>query len=69
MQKEIEIVGCITVPDDISQDEVYDKFIDFIEANGWYFGGGFRTIVDGYYINDDGTRGKHVFDSMSNAEN
>ena len=33
-----------------------------IEINGWYFGGGFREIVDGYYMNPDGTRGKSVLE-------
>lgn len=62
MRKEIEILGCIEVSSETTQDEVYDKFIDFIESNGWLFGGGFITIEDGYYINDDGTKGKHVLD-------
>lgn len=43
-------------------DEVIDKFIEFVESNGWYFGGGFRTIINGHYINDDGSLGKHVMD-------
>ncbi len=50
MRKEIEIQGCIEIPPEVSQDKVIDSFITFIEANGWYFGGGFRTIVDGQYI-------------------
>lgn len=62
MIKEIEIQGCIEIPPEISQDEVLDKFIEFIEANGWSFGGGVRTIVDGYYINGNGAKGRHVLD-------
>ena len=46
MSKEIEIGGCIEVPDEITVDEVTDAFIDFIEAKGWYFGGGFQEITD-----------------------
>ena len=53
MTKEIEIQGCIEIQPDVSSDEVIDKFIAFIEANGWYFGGGFRTVVDGEYIDDE----------------
>ena len=53
MTKEIEMQGCIEIPPEVSQDEVCDKLIAFIEANGWHFGGGFRTIVDGEYIDDD----------------
>ena len=35
MTKEIEIQGCITIPKDVSMDEVIDKFIAFIEKNEW----------------------------------
>ena len=62
MTKEIEIQGCITIPKDVSMDEVIDKFIAFIEKNEWRFGGGYRTIIDGYYMNADGTKGKCVLD-------
>lgn len=62
MRKEIEINGCIEIPAEMSMDEFYDEFIEFVESKGWYFGGGFREILDGYYINPDGTRGKHVLD-------
>lgn len=62
MIKEIEIQGCVTVPEDVSMDDFVDKFIAFIEENGWSFGVGYRTIVDGHYINDDGTKGEYVFD-------
>ena len=46
MSKEIEIGGCIEVPDEITLDEVTDAFIDFIDSKGWYFGGGFQEITD-----------------------
>ena len=62
MTKEIEIQGCITIPKDVSMDEVIDKFIAFIEKNEWSFGGGYKTIIDGYYMNADGTKGKCVLD-------
>ncbi len=62
MIKEIEIQGCVTVPEEVSMDEFIDKFIAFIEKNEWSFGGGYKTIIDGYYMNADGTRGKHVLD-------
>lgn len=62
MTKEIEIQGCITIPKDVSMDEVIDKFIASIEKNEWSFGGGYRTIIDGYYMNADGTKGKCVLD-------
>ena len=65
MTKEIEIQGCITIPKDVSMDEVIDKFIAFIEKNEWSFGGGYRTIIDGYYMNADGTKGKCVLDECA----
>ena len=42
--KEIEINGCISVPENCTEDEVLDKFINFIESNHWYFGGGVKGI-------------------------
>ena len=27
---------------EFSEDEFWDKFIEFVEANNWYFGGGIR---------------------------
>ena len=62
MRKEIEINGCIEIPPEMTVDEFYDAFIELIESRGWYFGGGFREIVDGYYLNPDGTRGKFILD-------
>ena len=62
MIKEIEIQGCITVPEEVSADEVIDQFLAVVEQNEWSFGGGYKTIIDGYYMNADGTRGKHVLD-------
>jgi hypothetical protein len=35
---------------------------DFVEAKNWSFGGGMKEIVDGYYINEDGTKGDPVED-------
>lgn len=61
-RKEIEINGCIEISNDATMDEVINKFIEFVESNGWYFGGGFKTIINGHYINDDGNLGKHVMD-------
>ena len=46
---------------ELSEDQFLDLFLAFIEANHWSFGGGVRTIIDGYYINEDGTPGKPVW--------
>ena len=62
MIKEIEIQGCVTVPEEVSMDEFIDEFIAFIEKNEWSFGGGYKTTIDGYYMNGDGTRGKSILD-------
>ena len=44
MGKEIEISGCMEIPDNISEDEFIDEFLRLIESKGWFFGGGFREI-------------------------
>lgn len=64
MIKEIEIQGCVQVQPDITAEDFWDAFIPFLEKHGWYFGGGLSTIVDGYYLNEDGTRGPHVLDGL-----
>lgn len=61
-EKEFEINGCVSVPEDLSYDEFWDKFIGFMEDNNWYFGGGINEIIDGFYINEDGSNGNHVLD-------
>lgn len=42
--KEIEINGCVLVPDSCSENEFSDRFIDFIEKNYWSFGGGIKGV-------------------------
>lgn len=63
MRKEIEINGCIEIPAELSIDEFWNIFIDFIESKKWSFGGGMKEIIDGYCINPDGTKGRHVLDA------
>ena len=43
---EIEINGCVTLPKIVSEDQFYEKFIDFIETNHWYFGGGMKIVEE-----------------------
>ncbi len=62
LRKEFEIQGCVEVPVELSEDEFWNKFIGFIESNGWMFGGGINEIVDDFYINPDSTKGKCVLD-------
>ncbi|TCP30210.1 hypothetical protein EV207_10633 [Scopulibacillus darangshiensis] len=41
----VDIDGCVFAIDaDINNDEFMDKFIEFIESNGWHFGGGINQI-------------------------
>ena len=42
----IEINGVAEVHPAISSDQFCDMFIRFIEAHGWFFGGGFKDITD-----------------------
>ncbi len=60
MAKEFEIHGAIEVPPELTEDKFFARFIGFVESRGWWFGGGMREIVDGYYINADGTKGAPV---------
>ena len=64
MRKEMEVVGCIEIPPEMTMDEFTDKFLKLMETKGWFFGGGFKEIVDGCYINPDGTKGKHVLEDL-----
>lgn len=38
----IEVNGFIDIPSNVSRDTITFEFIDWIEENHWYFGGGFR---------------------------
>ena len=62
MRKEMEINGCIEIPPEMTMDEFTAEFLELIESKGWYFGGGFHEIVDGCYINPDGTKGTSVLE-------
>ena len=42
--KEVEINGCVLVPDSCSENEFSDKFIDFVEKNYWSFAGGIKGV-------------------------
>lgn len=62
VRKEFEIQGCIEVSPEVTEDEFWNAFIEFVESKGWSFGGGIREIQDGYYILADGSRGQYVLD-------
>ena len=45
--KEIQIEGCVDVSNNpISAEKFYDIFIEWIESNGWYFGGGIKPYTE-----------------------
>ena len=50
MSHEIEIEGCLTVPDKVSLDDVVDTFLEFVESHGWYYGGGLNEFGDDHCI-------------------
>lgn len=64
MRKEIEINGCIEIPPEMTMDAFVDAFLELIESKGWFFGGGFNEIIDGYYVNPNGSRGKSVLEVL-----
>lgn len=43
---EIQIEGCVDVSENpLPVDDFYNKFIEWIESNGWYFGGGIKSYM------------------------
>lgn len=44
MAKYLKIEGIVEIRDDESIDLFTDKFIDFLEENKWYFGGGSNEV-------------------------
>lgn len=54
--KEFEINGCIVSKENISHDEIHDKFIDFIESQGWYFGGATYDLAETMQLNNVGAQ-------------
>ena len=60
MNKLVEVNGCIEIPVDVDTDFVIDRFIEFVENNGWTFGGGFQTIIDDWYVDNNGKKVKRI---------
>ena len=40
MTKEICVNGCFEVPEDLDVDDFADIFIEWVESQDWFFGGG-----------------------------
>lgn len=49
MSHEIEIEGCLTVPDKVNLDDVTNAFLEFVESHGWCYGGGLNEFKDDHY--------------------
>lgn len=45
-ERVIKIDGCVSIQSFLSQDEFLDRFMGFVETNGWFFGGGIEDITD-----------------------
>ncbi len=60
MKKLIEINGCIEIPENVETEFVIDEFVTFVENRGWTFGGGFQTIIDDWYVNNEGEKVKRI---------
>lgn len=68
MRKLFDIDGTIEVQPEVTEEEFMDRFLGFVEANGWSFGGWTAQIIDDYYILPDGSRGPHVLEGQSPAK-
>ena len=42
--KEFKLEGCVNVPHNIKEDDIIKRFIEFVEENGWSFGGGVKEV-------------------------
>jgi uncharacterized protein YggL (DUF469 family) len=60
--KKIGFGGCVEVSPELTKDAFVDAFLTFVGSKGWQFDGNFQEIMDGYYVNPGGTKGKHVMD-------
>ena len=45
LTKEIELNMVLNVPASETEDTVLDKFIEWVESNGWLCGGGVKDMV------------------------
>ena len=53
----IEINGVVEMPPCISLDQFVDMFIRFVEAHGWFFGGGYKDVTDEEYSKSESCEG------------
>ena len=60
--KKFTVAICVIVDESTSDEYFKQNFNNFLKSSKWEFHGKVLEINDGYYINQDGTRGKHVSD-------
>lgn len=59
------VQGCIFANHCPSKAEVVSHMAEFAKAHSFSLDFQFNEIIDGYYINDDGSQGKHVLEDMA----
>lgn len=42
----IKIDGCVSIQPFLNHDDFLERFISFVEINGWFFGGGTEDVTD-----------------------
>lgn len=58
----IKIQGCLSIRETTTIKEVETQVNTLAQTQNWQMNCQFKEIINGYYINKDGTKGKHVFD-------
>lgn len=46
MSRHIQVNGVVEIKDSETHNDFMDKFIQFVESNGWSFGGGTQDVTD-----------------------
>lgn len=64
-KKAFEVSIGVIVEEEQTYDSFYEKYNGFMSSSYWKYDGEIKEVIDGYYINRDGTRGKHVLDDMN----
>ncbi len=56
------IGGCVIVEEHVEYKNFLERLHNFVVKNNYCFKYTTKQIIDGYYLKEDGTRGKHVLD-------
>ncbi len=60
---ELRVQGCVSVDENVTHKDFYNKLQNFANANMYKFECSIHEIIDGFYINENGSKGDHVLDS------